>query len=1108
VRALDKLRGGVEEAIKSLGTGFLSHRSNLQLREALGNGQLDAQEYYRQLLRLVYRLIFLFVAEEREVLLDPDADPVARDRYLRFYATRRLRDLAERRRGSPHGDLWQGLRMVMSRLDDGCPELGLPALDSWLWQEDCCPWLMAAECANEHLLAAIRRLSTVEEDRTRYPVSWRNVGAEELGSIYESLLELHPRMERDAGTFELDTAAGHERKITGSYYTPSSLVDCLLDSALDPVLDEAVLKADPEKAILDLKVCDPACGSGHFLVAAARRMAKRLAAVRSGDDEPSPRDVQHALRDVVGSCIFGVDLNPMAVELCKVALWMEALEPGKPLSFLDAHIQCGNSLLGATPALLSRGIPDAAFKPITGDDKKVCSKWRKVNKQERETRQLKLFDYTEREPWERLGDLATAMAGLEAVDDDTIDGIRKRQQIYEEHVHSSEYLFSRLWADAWCAAFVWKKDDEFEVPITDDILRRIEENPYGVSQHIRDEAQRIAREYRFFHWHLAFPQVFQPLEVEDISDESVTGWDGGFDVVLGNPPWDRIKLQEKEFFAQRSEKIANAPNAAERRRMIKALAEDDPALLEAWLDAKRRSEGESQLVRMSGRFPLCGRGDVNTYSVFAELNRTAIGPRGRVGCIVPTGIATDDTTKHFFRDLMAQAALQSLFDLQSGPDLFAGVGHGMFKFCLLTLRGYDAATTSEAEFAFFLRSVNQLKSPERRFTLNAEDISVLNPNTGTCPIFSTRRDAEITKGVYSRVPVLIREGTEDENPWGMSFQRMFDMANDSGLFCTRGQLEAHGWRLAGNVFERISERYVPLYEAKMIWHFDHRYASLIRDDSQKRGPSRKYKGWYGADVGDPIAYSIPRYWVSLSEVEERLSGRWNRGWLLGWRDICRSADVRTVVTSIIPTCAVGHTTPLFILPPEFLRHASFLYSNLASFVFDYVARNKIGGTHLTYGLLNQLPVLEPASYEKTSLWESASSVGFWLKNRTLELTYTAWDLEPFAKDCGYDGPPFRWDEERRFLLRCELDAAFFHLYSIERDDVDYIMETFPIVKRKDVAQWGSYRTKEQILDIYDRLQRAIDTGEPYQTLLEPPPADPSVAHSPSTRPPWAAVESE
>ena len=199
VRALDKLRDGVEKAIESFGTGFLAHRANTRLRDALESGELDRQEYYRQILRLVYRMIFLFVAEERDALLDPNATEEARERYRCFYATRRLHDLADKRRGTLHGDLWRGLALVMQRLDDGYPALGLPALGSFLWGPTACPRLMEAECGNEYVLTAVRHLSHIQEGKTRYPVNWRNVGADELGSIYESLLERHPRLQPGCG---------------------------------------------------------------------------------------------------------------------------------------------------------------------------------------------------------------------------------------------------------------------------------------------------------------------------------------------------------------------------------------------------------------------------------------------------------------------------------------------------------------------------------------------------------------------------------------------------------------------------------------------------------------------------------------------------------------------------------------------------------------------------------------------------------------------------------------------------------------------------------------------------------------------------------------------
>ena len=373
LRALDQLRNGVENAVKALGRGFLSCPANTELKAALKNNRLSPKDYYRQLLRVVYRFLFLFVAEDRELLFDPAASGAAKDRYLRFYSTARLRRMSERLRGTPHTDLFECLSLVLTKLGtSGCHDLGLPALGG-LFDPARTPNLSNCRLANTDLLEAIRALAVISDGQARRSVDYRNLGAEEFGSVYESLLELQPRFDPDAITFTLEAACGNERKTTGSHYTPTSLITCLLDSALDPVLAEAAKKPNAEAEILNLKVCDPASGSGHFLIAASHRIAKKLAAVRTQEDEPAPDAVRHALRDVIGHCIFGVDINPMAVELCQVALWMEALEPGKPLSFLDHHIQCGNSLLGATPVLLAKGIPDEAFEPIEGDEKKFCS---------------------------------------------------------------------------------------------------------------------------------------------------------------------------------------------------------------------------------------------------------------------------------------------------------------------------------------------------------------------------------------------------------------------------------------------------------------------------------------------------------------------------------------------------------------------------------------------------------------------------------------------------------------------------------------------------------------------------------------------------------------
>ena len=1086
-RALDELRGGVEHAIEALGRGFLKHAANRPLLEKLRAGTLDRQDYYRQLLRVVYRLIFLFVAEARELLLVAQPGSPAAERYGRFYSIARLRALAASRRGTPHGDLWESLLVVMRGLssNQGLPELGLPALGSLLWSNTASPNLDSCQLANGDLLEAIRSLAFRVERDVRRNVDWQNLGPEELGSVYESLLELHPDVNVEAASFLLRVAAGHERKTTGSYYTPTSLVDCLLDSALDPVLEQAAKATDPERAILHLKICDPACGSGHFLIAAAHRIARRLAAVRTGDEEPSPDAVRHALRDVIGHCVYGVDVNEMAVELCKVNLWVEALDPGRPLSFLDQRIQCGNSLLGATPALLRRGIPDAAFDPIEGDDPEQCRLLKRSNRREREGFQ----SLVNAEAWEHVGDLARGMAALEEIDDSTLDGVHQMETRYADLVRSVSYECGRLWADSWCAAFVWPKTKDAQ-PLTEDMFRIIERNPMAAPEPLRNDIRQIVKQYRFFHWHLAFPEVFHVARTDEPLPEG-PGWNGGFDVVLGNPPWERIKIQEKEWFSERRPDIAAAPNSAARKRIIESLKDDDPGLWTAWCEGLRQSDGEAALVRSSGRYPLCGRGDINTYAIFAELNRTLLNPHGRAGFIVPTGIATDDTTKFFFQDLVERNSLISLYDFQSGPGLFSAIGHARFKFSLVTLTA-KRERGKATEFAFFLRSLTELQDRERKFTLSADDIALLNPNTCTCPIFRTKRDAEITKQIYRRVPILIRESTgELRNPWEVSFLRMLDMANDSFLFRTAAQLESDGWTLKGNLFENADARRVPLYEAKMVHQYNHRYGDYADKEVGDEGLS--LPDVPESRLIDPNYSPQPRYWVPKESVDERLRERWDREWLLGWRDICRSTDERTVVSSVIPLA--GSNNKFMLMMPQPAASATAVCGLLNSFVLDYSARQKHGGSSLNYFTMRQLPVLPPTAMDRPASWQTLTTVRKWIAPRILELIYTAWDLQPFAADMSLSNPPFRWDTARRFLLRCELDAAFFHLYAIGREDVGYIMDTFHIVRGDDEAASGEYRTKHTILEIYDRMQRAIDTGEPYQTMLDPAPADPRCCHA-------------
>jgi len=579
-RALSKLRAGVEQAIAALGSGFLRNPGNQQLRADLRSGTLATQDYYRQLLRLVYRLIFLFVAEDRDLLFDPASTPKARERYLRYYSLQRLRRLAARNRGSRHPDLYESLKQVMNILagtsakEETRLELGLPILGGFLFSDAALPDLDIAELENEALLSALRHLTQIDEGSTRRAVDYKNLGSEELGGIYESLLELHPLINTDSASFELASVAGNERKETGSYYTPSSLIQVLLDSALDPVIEQALnhedtkitkkkeeeknsfvnLRGSKEEALLNLKVCDPACGSGHFLVAAAHRIARRLAQLRTGEGEPAPEAMRAALREVISHCIYGVDINPMSVELCKVSLWMEAIEPGKPLSFLDAHIQCGNSLVGVGPITNHKGIestkktmsegenpksfvsfepswfdlleiPDEAFNPVTGDHKPSAALLKKRNKQER-AGQESLFITVLKTQEDLDAWLAGRARAVEEMPEDSAGEVQAKAEAYRQVSQSAQYQKQKQAADLWTAAFFWQirepKGTAYEISApTQGQLRRLRAGNQTQSGML-EEVRRLADEVNFFHWTLAFPDV---------------NAQGGFDCVLGNPPW-------------------------------------------------------------------------------------------------------------------------------------------------------------------------------------------------------------------------------------------------------------------------------------------------------------------------------------------------------------------------------------------------------------------------------------------------------------------------------------------------------------------------------------------------------------------------------------------
>lgn len=1068
-RARETLRGGVEAALLELGQGFVGHPSNAALRESLASGQLSPQEYLREMLRLVYRQIFLLTVEERNILHRTDASSQAMALYAEGYSLRRLRERAVRRSAyDRHGDLWQALKQVWQGLAEGEQLLALPPLGG-LFESSQCPTLDACQLENRHLLNALFHLAWLrpEANAPLTRVNWRDMGPEELGSIYESLLELVPMLSNEHRQFGFHTGAatrGNARKTTGSYYTHDSLVQEQLDSALEPVI-AGILAAQPigdqaVQALLAISVIDPACGSGHFLLAAARRIAGHLARVRAqmrdvhlGDSgQPTPEDYRHALRDVVTHCVYGVDMNSMALELARMALWLEAYTPDAPLGFIDHHFQLGNALLGVMdPKVILDGIQDDAYKDLTGDNNALCRDLKKRNKQERAGLQRMRAAASFSQSLQSMDLSATALPlqQLDELPDASLADIAAKRQVYEALQLGSSNDGLILALNLYCAAYLLPKHGTNEadtvIPTTQDVMNALLGQP--VTTRKKEAALQLAKSTPLLHWKLGFAQVFAR---------------GGFTVVLANPPWDQSQFNDVEFFASRHPEISELAGDA-RKRAITGLKVTEPMLWSEFQNQTHAVEAQNQFFRGSQRYPLSAIGKLNTYPLFAETCLNILNTNGRAGLVLPSGIATDDSTSTFFAEISKGRIIQ-LIDFENREGIFPGV-HRSYKFCLLTI-----GASKEAKFAFFLGNSEQLKDSRRSFTLSAADIARLNPNTHTCPIFRSQKDAEITKGIYQRVPVLWDETKADGNPWSITFrQGLFNMTSDSSLF--------RNSRRRNELTDPVA-----LYEAKMVHQFDHRWATYAGEGDDSRDMT-------DAEKEDVTQTVTPRYWVDRSEVQRLLTDKgWTRNWIFGWRGVARATDERSVIGAIFPAVGAGNSLHL-VMPSETNSAASVgvLSGSMSSLVLDFVARTKLGGINFNFFIPKQLPVLAPSVYSNSDFDK--------IVPRVLELTFTANDLKSFyddvtAENSGWDtrpnayrAQPWRWNPERRAIIRAELDAIYARLYGLTREDLRYILnptevmgadypsESFRVLKDKEIRHFGEFRTQRLVLEAWDKLEQ-------------------------------------
>ncbi len=926
--ARDRLADQVREALEILGSGFLE--ANPDLASKLKSGELNLTEWFNELLRLVYRLIFLMVAEDRNLLHPEKAKPEARKLYAEGYGLAALRTQCFRAATwDRHHDRYEGMKVVFRALTHGQDALALPALGG-LFREDKLPHLETARLRNKAFMAALYRLSWLSEKTGMVPVNWRAMKTEELGSVYESLLELQPQLADDGKTlvFASETAEkkGNQRKTTGSYYTPDSLVHALLDTALDPVLDKIEAEAaDPAKALLKLSVIDPACGSGHFLLGAASRIAARLARIRA-EGTPARADFRHALRDVARNCVYGVDRNPMAVELTKVALWIETVDPGLPLGFFDAQIRCGDALLGVFDLkVLQEGIPDAAYKPLAGDDKDTAKYYLQANRAAKSGQGG--FDFgAGHAAMPEIQPLALDFSAFHDLPENSVEQISAKAARFKDLRKQPNFVRARAAADLYVAAFLLPKTGgapsgamERTVPTTEEHWMALNQ---GKIPNAMLEAPKAARRARAFHWPLEFPDVMHR---------------GGFDVVLGNPPWERVKLQEEEYFALRDHDIATAKNAAARKKLITELANTNPQLLRDWYEALHAAAAESNFMRESGRFPLGGVGDVNTYAVFADLAWQLVQPSGRAGLIIPNGLVVGFTYREFLRRLLSQKSLISFYGFENEDKIFKDV-HNETKFGLLTIGGKDV-NWNEPWFTAHIRQPGEIADPEKRYALTIEQIKAINPNTLNLPAFRWTEDAKVTASIHAAAPILInkKDNSVALNPWKVSMITLFHMSGDSEKFLDHNDIsDLITERQEAVAILSDGREVYPLYEGKMFWHFDHRYGTY-ENQTEKQANKGVLPRVIYAQHSDPCYRVQPRYWIDANLTESALADEATREWFYSWRDVGPSE--RTLVGTILPKTAAGDKAPILVSELEPVLFSA-LAGMLGSLVVDYAIRQR------------------------------------------------------------------------------------------------------------------------------------------------------------------------
>ena len=1117
-----ELGNSMEEAIYDENNGAFINLARGLYRAATRHGTVDiAQSPLKDLnalaantLVLLYRLLFILYAEDRDLLpvKNPDYRTISLKKLRSEIAATIDREHIPKGRSTA---IWGRLESLFALIHGGDPELDLPFYDGGLFDPQKHPALAELKIPDSDFIPALDSLSRVQTSGSMpLMVDYKDLGVRQLGSLYEGLLEYGLTMNGKDLAITQDSLA---RRTSASYYTDDDLVSILVRETLGPIVQERKKIVDGlfsewrdcrkrlkktkndfllklaleseskklspkiEELLLNLKILDPAMGSGHFLVSALNYLTDSIMAILAEQQEelrnakvqdkhpimamldkqrvemmdslhnqkmtleamrhivPFLDDLSLLKRILMKRCFFGVDINPLAVELTKLSLWLDSFTLGAPLCFLDHHLKVGNSLVGSTLERFAKQRVDSQGFQIDGT----------------------LFTLV---PSYDAPKVIKTLRKLITNADISVEGVARSHFFYDDAEHGLKGV--RVMLDIATSRYFSNPPrkstnrknrqifDDAKVLLADDTamltMDYMLRNDPGTKERLKKlpplflecikNAIKDRHNHSFFHWELAFPAVLYPIPDPGLLEPDEIG----FDAVITNPPWERIKLQENEFFAAARPDISRMQTQAQRKEAIAKLPKQDPELWQRYQHARQiREELLNYCHGDDSPYPLLGGGDTNLYSLMVELSLGLLKKDGRAGFVVPSGICMDKGSAAFFSKMTADRRMAFIYDFENKKTFFPSVD-SRFKFCLIGFTG-TGGNGQNIPTAFFLHSVEQI--PDRTIHLSPGDFELFNPNTKTCPVFRTCRDHKITKKVYERVPILKRHSPE-ENPWRFTYKRMFDMTNDSGLFKTLSQLdEMDAWREAGGlpIYGSPKGRFLPLYEGKMVQAYNPRAASVVVNLNNLYRPAQPSPS-KESQLQNPAYFPQPQYWVFEQDLRKRTS---SSVWEIAIKNISSPTNVRTLILSAIPAVGVGNSIAL--LRTDLGTRLAFCFlANFNSIMLDYIARLKIGGQTLNLFILEQLPTLPPDFYSQTlhgRTWESL------IAPRAFELSYTCDALKPMADAYGHDGPPSKWDVARRRALQAQLDALFFLAYGFDtredEGDIAHVFGAFPILNSQD-----------------------------------------------------------